>query len=75
LKKLSEVEPGSIVKIIKIDYDKGIGIYRRLADMGLLPGVKIKVIRKAPLGDPIEFEVRGYNISLRKIEADLIWVE
>jgi len=73
LKKLSELKPGEegvISKIIR----SGI-ITRRIADMGLIPRTKIKVIRKAPLGDPIEFEVRGYNLSLRKEEADLVLVE
>ena len=73
LKKLSELKPGEEGVISKI-IGSGI-ITRRIADMGLIPRTKIKVIRKAPLGDPIEFEVRGYNLSLRKEEADLVLVE
>lgn len=48
---------------------------RRMMDMGLVPGSEVKVVRVAPLGDPIEFEVKGYNLSLRKNEAREITVE
>lgn len=50
-------------------------IRQRLIDMGLVPGSEIKVVRVAPLGDPIEFTVKGYNLSLRKSEASQIEVE
>lgn len=46
----------------------------RLLEMGLLVGTPIEVIRFAPLGDPIEIKVRGYNLSLRRQEAEQIWV-
>ena len=46
----------------------------RLMEMGLLIGTSVELIRFAPLGDPIEFKVRGYNLSLRKHEAELIMV-
>lgn len=48
---------------------------QRLREMGVLPRTKLTVIRMAPLGDPIEIEVRGYKLSLRKIEAECIEVE
>lgn len=48
---------------------------RRLMDMGLLPGATVKVIKVAPLGDPIEVTLRSYNLSLRKQEAEAISVE
>ncbi len=48
---------------------------RRMMDMGLVPGSEVKVVRVAPLGDPIEFTVKGYNLSLRKSEASNIQVE
>ena len=44
-------------------------IRRRLLEMGLTPGTRIKVVRFAPLGDPMDIEVRGYHLSLRKSEA------
>jgi len=46
----------------------------RLLEMGLLVGTPVQLIRFAPLGDPIEIKVRGYNLTLRKHEAELIWV-
>lgn len=47
----------------------------RLMDMGLLKGTEITLIRKAPLGDPLEIEVKGYSLSLRKKEASMIYLE
>ena len=47
----------------------------RLLDMGLIPGTAVKVIKIAPLGDPIEITVRGYELSLRKADAESIEVE
>jgi ferrous iron transport protein A len=46
----------------------------RVMEMGLLSGTKIELVRFAPLGDPVEIKVRGYNLSLRKHEAEQIWV-
>lgn len=46
-----------------------IGVRRRLLEMGLCPGVEVDVVRRAPLGDPIEFLVRGYHLSLRAAQA------
>ena len=47
----------------------------RLREMGLLPGTEVRLIRRAPLGDPLEFSVRGSLLSLRQSEAELIVVE
>ena len=47
----------------------------RLREMGLLPGTTVKVVRLAPMGDPMEVEVRGYKLSLRKVEAGQILIE
>ena len=47
----------------------------RLLEMGLLVGTPVELIRFAPLGDPVEIKVRGYNLSLRKHEAEQIWVQ
>jgi len=73
LRRLSELRPGEEGVVTRI-VGKGVAV-RRIADMGLIPGTKVRVLRKAPLGDPIEFEIRGYNLSLRKDEANLILVE
>jgi len=47
---------------------------RRLMDMGLVGGTEVRVVRTSPLGDPVEFSLRDYNLSLRKAEADLVLV-
>lgn len=47
----------------------------RLLEMGLIVGTPVELIRFAPLGDPIEIKVRGYHLTLRKHEAELIWVQ
>lgn len=69
--KLSELEIGSTKTIseIKIGEKK---IRRRLLDMGLTPGAVVYLRKKAPLGDPIEINLRGYELTLRKKEAELV---
>ena len=73
IKKLNELvsfQVGTIVKVL------GVGPLRqRLIDMGLVTGAEIKMVRCAPLGDPVEYQVKGYNLSLRKREAAHILVE
>ena len=72
-RKLTEMEVGQAAVIVKVN---GVGAARRrMIDMGMTKGTKVAVIRKAPMGDPIEFRLKGYNLSLRKAEADLILVE
>ena len=70
---LNLLEPGSKAKVIQIT-GRG-AARRRILDMGMVPGAEIEVIRKAPMGDPLEFLVKGYNLSLRKAEAELIVVQ
>lgn len=65
---LSNLKPGQQGKILKLDSSIG-PIRRRLMDMGVIPGELIKVEKIAPMGDPIEVSVKGYNLSLRKGEA------
>ena len=70
---LREVKVGDNVKVTKIN---GTGaVKRRIMDMGITKGVEIEVRRVAPLGDPIELTVRGYQLSIRKADAHLIEVE
>jgi ferrous iron transport protein A len=57
------------------DFPKQGVAFLRLREMGLLPGTSVTLIRTAPLGDPIEIKVRGYNLTLRKSEADHVMVE
>jgi len=49
--------------------------FLRMREMGLLPGTSVKLVRAAPLGDPLEIEIRGYRLTLRRSEADAVLVE
>ena len=71
-KRLSELKPGEKGVISKVTGDRE--IRRRLLDMGLTRGTEIIVVRKAPLGDPVEFLLKGYNLSLRKRESENVYV-
>lgn len=70
---LQALQPGQYGRVVSITGD-GI-IKRRLIDMGIVVGSKIKLQKFAPLGDPLEIKVRNFNLSLRKREADLIKIE
>jgi ferrous iron transport protein A len=72
MKTLKEVPVGSTVKIVKL-HGKG-ATKKRIMDMGLIKGIQVRVTKVAPLGDPIELTVRGYELSIRKSEAELIEV-
>ena len=73
MKTLRETAVGSTAKI-KMLHGEG-AIKRRIMDMGLTKGTEVFVRKVAPLGDPIEINVRGYELSLRKADAELIEVE
>ncbi len=70
---LSQLETGQSATVRKIS-GKG-ALRRRLMDMGLIRGVSIERLKAAPMGDPVEYLVRGYHLSLRKAEAELVEVE
>jgi ferrous iron transport protein A len=70
---LSDVEMKTRVKVAEITLESK--VRRRIMDMGIVKGTEIIVIGKAPMGDPIELQVRGYVLSLRKSEAKDILVE
>jgi ferrous iron transport protein A len=61
---------GRVVRVVGVDE-----ISRRILEMGVTPGVEIRRLGTAPLGDPLEFELRGYRLSLRKTEAAHIEIE
>lgn len=73
IKRLSDLKPGESGTVRRVKAEKA--IRRRMLDMGLVNGAEVQVKRVAPLGDPIEFTVRGYSLSLRKSEAHAIHVE
>lgn len=70
---LKDLAPGERGRILRLDRRGALG--QRMADMGLIPGAVVEVKRIAPLGDPLEVEVRGYRLSLRKSEAAGVLVE
>ena len=73
MKTLKQVKIGETVKVVK---RHGAGaVKRRIMDMGITKGVSVYVRKVAPLGDPVEVTVRGYELSLRKDDADMIEVE
>ncbi len=71
--KLSELAIGAEATVRELP--KQGSAFLRLREMGLLPGTRITLVRTAPLGDPIEIKVRGYNLTLRKSEAEHVTVE
>ena len=73
MQTLKDVKIGQTVKVVKL-HGEG-AIKRRIMDMGITKGVEIHVRKVAPLGDPIEITVRGYELSLRKADAEIIDVE
>lgn len=70
---LKQVKIGDTAKVVRL-HGEG-AIKRRIMDMGITKGVEVRVRKVAPLGDPIEVTVRGYELSLRKQDADMIEVE
>lgn len=73
VKKLSELRPGERGRIVAI---QGSGPLReRILSMGFVIGSEVRVLRRAPLGDPMEYEIKGYKISLRKEEAESVLVK
>lgn len=73
MKTLRDVAIGSTVKVVKL-HGEG-AVKRRIMDMGLTKGVEVYVRKVAPLGDPVEVTVRGYELSLRKADAEMVEVE
>ena len=73
MKSLREVPYGNQVKIVKVHGDGS--VRRRIMDMGITKGCDVFVRKVAPLGDPIEITVRGYEMSIRKADAQMIEVE
>ncbi len=70
---LKQVSSGNTVKVVKLEGEGA--VKRRIMDMGITKGTQIEVRKVAPLGDPIEVTVRGYELSVRKADADKIIVE
>lgn len=73
VRTLKEIECGETVKVMKLNGEEP--IKRRIMDMGITKGAQIYVRKVAPFGDPMEVTVRGYELSLRKADAQIIEVE
>ena len=73
MKTLKQAKIGDTVKVVKL-HGEG-AVKRRIMDMGLTKGTEVYVRKVAPLGDPIEIQVRGYELSLRKADAEMVEVE
>lgn len=73
MKTLKESKVGDTVRVVKL-HGEG-AVKRRIMDMGLTKGVDVQIRRVAPLGDPIEVTVRGYELSIRKTDAEMIEVD
>ena len=70
---LDKAKVGTTVEVVKLN-GVGTSLRRRLLDMGITPDTKVKILRTAPLGDPVELIVRGYSLTLRKSDAALVEV-
>lgn len=73
MKTLKQSKVGETVKVVKL-HGEG-AVKRRLMDMGLTKGTEVYVRKVAPLGDPFEVTVRGYELSIRKVDAEMIEVQ
>ena len=73
MKTLRDAKIGETVKVVKLNGEGA--VKRRIMDMGITRGVEVYVRKVAPLGDPVEVNVRGYELSLRKADAEMVEVE
>ena len=73
MRTLKQVKVGETVKVVKLSGEGA--VKRRIMDMVITKGVEIYVRKVAPLGDPVEVTVRGYELSLRKADAEMVEVE
>lgn len=73
MKTLRQAKIGNTVRVVKL-HGEG-AVKRRIMDMGLTKGVEVHIRKVAPLGDPIEITIRGYELSLRKADAEMIEIE
>jgi ferrous iron transport protein A len=70
---LDQLQPGEVGTVVRVGAQGP--LRRRMLDMGLTHGVEVRMLRLAPLGDPVEFSLRGYSLSLRRTEAQSVEVQ
>ena len=73
--RLSQLAPGRSGRVVRVHGHGPHGLRQRLLDMGVTRGAEVSVLRRAPLGDPIEFAICGYCLALRVSEAELVELE
>ena len=73
MRTLKQAKVGETVKVVKLNGEGA--VKRRIMDMGITKGVEIYIRKVAPLGDPVEVTVRGYELSLRKNDAEMVEIE
>ena len=73
MKTLKQASVGDTVKVVKL-HGEG-AVKRRIMDMGITKGVEVHIRKVAPLGDPVEVTIRGYELSIRKADAEMIEIE
>ena len=73
MKTLRQAKIGDTVRVVRL-HGEG-AVKRRIMDMGITKGVEVYIRKAAPLGDPVEVNVRGYELSIRKADADMIEIE
>ncbi len=73
MKTLKHAKPGETVRVVRVNGIKA--VKRHIMDMGITRGTEIQVLRTAPLGDPLEINLRSFAMSIRKDDADMIEVE
>lgn len=70
---LSQLQPGAMGTVARVR--GGGAIQRRIVDMGVVTGTSVEMLKFAPLGDPVEVKIKGFNLSLRKAEAEFIEID
>lgn len=73
VRTLDQLKPGQTARVRRLSGTGG--IRRRLMDMGVVAGSEIEMLKAAPMGDPVEYRLRGYHLSLRKSEASLVEID
>ena len=73
MQTLKDLKVGQSARVVKLQGEGA--LRRRIMDMGITKGVEVRVRKVAPLGDPVEINVRGYELSIRKADAELILVD
>lgn len=70
---LNQLKPGEYARVLRVEGEGP--LRRRLMDMGLVRGVEVELVKAAPLGDPLDFRLRGYHLALRRSEAARVRIE